>query len=69
MKISKDMDISALVEILGAGTVAEAETLRRSLAALHDGVEMSELPQFILSAHINHALAAMPTDIPGEFFR
>jgi hypothetical protein len=69
MKISKDMETSALVEVLGAGTVAEAEALRRSLVALHDGAELSDLPEFILSAHINHALAALPTDIPGEFFR
>ena len=69
MKIDSEMDINALVEVLGAGTVAEAEALRRSLVALHDGAELSDLPEFILSAHINHALAAMPTDIPGEFFR
>ena len=69
MKIEKDMDTSALVEVLGAGTVAEAEALRRSLVALHDGAELSDLPEFILSAHINHALAALPTTIPGEFFR
>lgn len=69
MNIANDMDINALVELLGAGTVDEAKALRKSLVALHDGMVLEELPQFILNAHINNALAAMPTDIPGEFFR
>lgn len=69
MKIAHDMDIAALVEILGGGTATEAEALRRSLATVHNGMSLEELPQFILNAHINHALAAMPDDIPGEFYR
>ena len=69
MKITKNMDINALQNILGAGTVKEAEALRSSLVSLHDGESLDALPQFILNAHINNALAALPNDIPGEFVR
>jgi hypothetical protein len=67
MKIQKSMDISSLVEFLGAGTALEAEALRTSLVASHDGVESTDLPEFILCAHINNALSTMPGEIPGEF--
>ncbi len=69
MKISRSMGLESLVMFMGGATTMEAGSFRTSLVSLHDGEELDSIPTFIVSAHINNALSAMPAEIPGEFFK
>lgn len=70
MRIGKNMDLEALqAQAGGVLTRAELEAVRELLVRLFDGRRLGEVPDLVVQACINHALAGMPDEVPGEFFR